>query len=157
MSTENGNPFVSRSLVRRVAVDLFRSIAVLAGQNKHVVMFWRYRDYEVRGRNPQELLREVCGIRARPPPQCYHAALDVALCSESSCPTSQMRPQLYIAAGLAVGRPRARVGGRRGGHGRHAGCFVIEAVAIRREGSLYQQIFLLHFEERGIESVAVVC
>jgi hypothetical protein len=40
LSTENGNPFVSRSLVRRVAVDLFRSIAVLAGQNEHVVMFW---------------------------------------------------------------------------------------------------------------------
>ena len=84
----------------------------------------------MRGRNPKELLLEVFSIRARPPPQCYHAALDVALCSESSCPTSQMRPHLYKAAGLAVGRPRARVGGRRGGHGRRAGCFVIEAVAI---------------------------
>ena len=127
LSTENGNPFVSRSLVRREAVDLFHSIAVLAGQNKHVVMFWRYRDYEVRGRNPQELLREGFVIRARPPPQCYLAALDVASCSQSSCPTAQMRPQLYIAAGLAVGRPRARVGGRGGGHGNRAaaGCCVI--------------------------------
>ena len=41
-----------------------------------------------------------------------------------------MRPQLYIAAGLAVGRPRARVGGRRGGHGRHAGSGEREEEAI---------------------------
>jgi hypothetical protein len=133
LSTEHSNPFVSRSLVRRVAVDLFSSIAVLAGQNKHVVMPWHDRDYEVRGRNPQELLREGFVIRARPAPQCYHAALDVASCSESSCLIAQMRSQLYIAAGLAVSRPRACVGGHRGGHAHRAaaGCCVSDYAAIK--------------------------
>ena len=56
-----------------------------------------------------------------------------------------MRPQLYIAAGLAVGRPRARVGGRRGGHGRHAGSGEREEEEAIYEGFESDRLFYIQF------------
>ena len=64
-----------------------------------------------------------------------------------------MRPQLYIAEGLAVGWPRARVGsrfgGRRGGHGRHAGSGEREEEEAIYEGFESDRLFYIQFITAG--------